>query len=106
MKTLLNDKVRNDQLRTVSKENNVVLDYTHCKVDEKAMQLLQEVAKETQIFEKINEMFTGEKINTTENRSVLHVSLRKPSTESLIVDGRDVVKDVHEVNQRIQHFTS
>ena len=51
-------------------------------------------------------MFSGDKINNTENRSVLHVSLRKPSSESLVVDGNDVVKDVHEVNQRIAQFTS
>ncbi len=51
-------------------------------------------------------MLKGEKINNTEGRSVLHVALRKPKEESLIVDGKDVVKDVHEVLSRIEEFSN
>lgn len=51
-------------------------------------------------------MFNGDKINNTEGRSVLHVALRKPKDESLIVDGKDVVKDVHEVLSRIEDFSN
>ena len=46
-------------------------------------------------------MFKGDKINNTENRSVLHTALRRPATDSLVVDGVDVVKEVHAVNKRI-----
>jgi glucose-6-phosphate isomerase len=51
-------------------------------------------------------MFKGEKINNTEGRSVLHVALRKPKEDSLVVDGKDVVKDVHEVLSRIEDFSN
>jgi glucose-6-phosphate isomerase len=51
-------------------------------------------------------MFKGEKINNTEGRSVLHVALRKSKEDSLVVDGKDVVKDVHEVLSRIEDFSN
>jgi glucose-6-phosphate isomerase len=51
-------------------------------------------------------MFAGEKINNTEGRSVLHVALRKPAGESLVVDGKDVVADVHSVNGKIKEFSN
>lgn len=63
------------------------------------------MADETKIFEKIQAMAKGEKINNTEGRSVLHVALRKQQGETLEVDGKDVVKDVHEVNARIADFS-
>lgn len=56
-----------------------MLDYTHAKLDAGAMDLLKKVADETKIFEKVEAMFSGERINNTENRNVLHVSLRMPS---------------------------
>jgi glucose-6-phosphate isomerase len=49
-------------------------------------------------------MFAGEKINVTENRAVLHTALRRPRTDSLIVDGVDVVAEVHEVLDRVYAF--
>jgi len=50
-------------------------------------------------------MFKGDKINNTEGRCVLHVSLRKPASQSLVVDGVDVVKEVHETNSKIRQFS-
>jgi len=50
-------------------------------------------------------MFAGDKINNTENRSVLHVALRKPAGESLVVDGTNVVSDVHQVLNSISTFS-
>ena len=65
------------------------------------MDMLVEVAKECQVLDKIKAMFNGEKINNTEKRSVLHVALRKPMDDTLVVDGKDVVADVHMVNMKI-----
>uniref|UniRef100_A0A7S3MTH2 Glucose-6-phosphate isomerase n=1 Tax=Strombidium inclinatum TaxID=197538 RepID=A0A7S3MTH2_9SPIT len=70
------------------------------------MELFTKVAEETKIFEKLNAMASGEKINITENRSVLHVALRKPKEDSLVVGDTDVVKDVNEVLDRIQKFST
>ena len=59
--------------------------------------MLIDVANECQLSHKIKAMFAGDKINNTEGRSVLHVALRKPANESLVVDGVNVVSDVHQV---------
>ena len=64
-----------------------------------------EVAKECKVLDKVKAMFSGEKINNTEKRSVLHVALRKTVDDKLEVDGKDVVADVHMVNMKIQHFS-
>lgn len=83
-----------------------MLDFTHTKLDAEAYQLLGKVAEETKVFDKIRAMFAGEKINNTEGRSVLHVALRKPKTDSLTVGDTDVVKDVHDVLDRISAFSA
>lgn len=103
LKTLLADKDRNAQLRT--NWESIVFDMTHSKLDGQALDLLRKIVDEAKVFDKIQAMFKGEKINNTEGRSVLHVALRKPSSESLIVDGKDVVKDVHEVINRMKAFS-
>mmetsp|Transcript_10026 Transcript_10026/g.16857 ORF Transcript_10026/g.16857 Transcript_10026/m.16857 type:complete len:365 (-) Transcript_10026:668-1762(-) len=105
LKTLLQDAKRNEGLVSECESGKFVLDYTHTKLDEKAMALLEEVAKETHVLEKVQAMCSGEKINSTEGRSVLHVALRKGKEESLIVEGKDVVKDVNEVLDRVNQFT-
>jgi glucose-6-phosphate isomerase len=69
------------------------------------MDLLKDVVEETNVHAKVQQMFNGDKINTTEGRSVLHVALRKPAGESLNVGGTDVVANVHAVNSRIKAFT-
>jgi glucose-6-phosphate isomerase len=68
--------------------------------------LLIDVANECQLSQKIKALFAGDKINNTEGRSVLHVALRKPVGESLIVDGTDVVSDVHQVLNSISTFSA
>jgi len=105
LKDLLGNEERNAELFVNREQGNFCLDFTHTKLDQSAYKLLGEVAQEAQIFPKIQAMFKGEKINNTEGRSVLHVALRKPKDASLIVDGVDVVKDVHEVLERIAEFS-
>jgi glucose-6-phosphate isomerase len=82
----------------------IYLDYSKNRINDETMRLLQQLAKESELRERIDAMFRGEHINTSENRPVLHVALRKPKNESLIVDGKDVVKEVHEVLDRMKDF--
>ena len=68
--------------------------------------LLVELARERGVEERREAMFAGEHINVTEDRAVLHVALRMPRERSLIVDGVDVVKEVHEMLDRMAAFAS
>src|SRR5262245_5018344 len=80
------------------------LDYSKNRVTEETLQLLFELAAESGVAERRDRMFAGDRINVTEDRSVLHIALRMPRGRSLIVDGRDVVADVHEVLDRMAAF--
>ena len=71
---------------------------------DETLRLLVQLAEEAGVAERRDAMFAGERINVTENRAVLHVALRMPRERSLIVDGRDVVADVHEVLDRMAAF--
>jgi glucose-6-phosphate isomerase len=80
------------------------LDYSKNRVTAETLQLLVQLAKESGLAERIEAMFTGEKINVTENRAVLHVALRAPRTEKIVVDGEDVVPEVHSVLDKMAAF--
>ncbi len=84
------------------------LQYNFCreKIDIEGMNLLFGFAQEARLKESIHAMFRGDKINTTENRSVLHTALRLPKDKTLIVDGVDVVKDVHRVLDQMTDFVN
>ena len=81
------------------------LDYSKQRVDTDTLRLLRELAEACELPQRIEAMFRGDKINTTENRAVLHVALRAPRTEKIRVDGHDVVPDVHEVLDRMAAFS-
>eukprot|EP00743_Colponemidia_sp_Colp-15_P003082 GILK01003331.1.p1 GENE.GILK01003331.1~~GILK01003331.1.p1 ORF type:complete len:556 (+),score=86.06 GILK01003331.1:155-1669(+) len=81
------------------------MDYSRERVTPQTMQLLAELADQSNLSGKIAAMFAGEKINTTENRAVLHVALRAPADKVIGTDGRNVVPDVHEVLTRIRAFS-
>ena len=81
----------------VAVAGDLVLDYSKHRVDAGAMAALTAVARRAGIEARRDAMFAGERINTTEDRSVLHVALRMPRDAHLVVDGRDVVADVHAV---------
>ena len=75
-------------------------------VDDSTRDALIELAQAAGLSEHIEAMFRGDKINNTENRSVLHTALRLPVTEDLVVDGQDVAADVHEVLSRMRDFAT
>ena len=79
-------------------------DYSRQRVDDQAVGLLVQLARETGVEALREAMFEGEHINVTEDRAVLHTALRLPLSASLDVDGQDVVADVHEVLQRMADF--
>ena len=80
------------------------LDYSKNRITEETTRLLVQLAEESDLRGRIDAMFRGDRINVSENRSVLHVALRMPAGQSLVVDGQDVVKDVHEVLGRMRAF--
>ncbi|WP_104740145.1 glucose-6-phosphate isomerase [Helicobacter bizzozeronii] len=83
----------------------ISLDYSKNRINDETLQLLQDLAKECQLSAKINAMFGGEKINTTEERAVLHTALRYQGEESIMVEGQDVMPAVREVLARMESFS-
>jgi len=82
----------------------IYLDYSKNRVTEETVALLLRLAEESGLRERIDAMFRGEKINATEGRAVLHVALRAPRGQSIVVDGVDVVPEVHAVLERMAEF--
>jgi glucose-6-phosphate isomerase len=80
------------------------LDFSKNRVTDETIRLLCRLAEESRMPERRQAMFRGERINLSEDRSVLHVALRMPRDRSLLVDGVDVVKEVHEVLDRMGDF--
>jgi glucose-6-phosphate isomerase len=80
------------------------LDYSKNRITDETLGLLVALAEESALPERREAMFRGEHINVSEDRAVLHVALRMPRSRSLMVDGVDVVKDVHEVLERMGAF--
>ncbi len=83
---------------------DLYLDYSKQRVTAETVRLLVALAERAGLRERIDAMFHGEHINTTEDRAVLHVALRMPRDARLVVDGQDVVRDVHEVLDRMGSF--
>jgi len=82
----------------------IYLDYSKNRVTDETVKLLVQLAEESGLREKIVAMFSGEKINITEKRAVLHVALRAPKGASIIVDGENVVPQVHAVLDKMADF--
>jgi len=82
------------------------LDYSKNRVIDETLNLLLQLAEESGLRERIDAMFSGEKINITEKRAVLHVALRAPKDESIVVDGKNVVPEVHAVLDRMADFSN
>ena len=91
--------------RLVAEGAGLYLDYSKNRITDETVGLLAALAEQSGLADWIEAMFTGERINVSENRSVLHVALRMPRSASLIVDGVDVVKEVHEVLDRMAAFS-
>ncbi len=82
------------------------LDYSKNRTTDETLGLLLQLAEQSELERRRDAMFAGERINVSENRSVLHVALRMPKGTSLIVDGVDVVAEVHEVLDRMADFAT
>jgi glucose-6-phosphate isomerase len=90
--------------RLAAEGAGIYLDYSKNRVTDETLRLLLQLATESGLPERTEAMFRGDRINATEDRSVLHVALRMPKGASLVVEGRDVVADVHEVLDRMSAF--
>jgi glucose-6-phosphate isomerase len=82
------------------------LDYSKNRITDETFELLLQLAAESGLRARIDAMFNGEKINITEKRAVLHVALRAPKDESIFVDGKNVVPEVHAVLDRMADFSN
>ncbi|MEZ5076885.1 MAG: glucose-6-phosphate isomerase [Solirubrobacterales bacterium] len=96
------DKGRGERL--VAEGAGLFLDFSKNRITDETMMLLGELAKQRGVEARREAMFAGEHINVSEDRAVLHVALRMPRNRSLVVDGVDVVKEVHEVLGRMGDF--
>jgi glucose-6-phosphate isomerase len=90
--------------RLVADAAGLHLDYSKNRVTDETLRLLAALAEETRMPARREAMFAGERINVSEDRSVLHMALRMPRERSLIVDGTDVVREVHQVLDRMGAF--
>jgi glucose-6-phosphate isomerase len=92
--------------RMTAEAAGVYLDYSKNRINAETLKLLIELAQQAGLRARIDAMFRGEKINVTENRAVLHVALRAPKGASIIVDGKNVVPDVHAVLAKMADFAN
>ena len=90
--------------RMAVEAEGIYLDYSKNRITDRTLALLVQLAKESGLLARIDAMFRGDRINVTENRAVLHVALRAPRGASIVVDGRNVVPDVHAVLDRMAQF--
>jgi len=90
--------------RFTAETGGILLDYSKNRITDETLKLLLQLAEESGLRARIDAMFSGEKINITENRAVLHVALRAPKSESIVVDGEDVVPGVHAVLDKMAAF--
>jgi len=103
MKQLFADDPARGERFTVE-AGGIFLDYSKNRITDETLKLLIQLAEESGLRAHIDAMFSGEKINITENRAVLHVALRAPKGESICVDGEDVVLAVHDMLDKMAAF--
>lgn len=85
--------------------NDILVDYSKNRIDDETVALLIQLAKECRVKEAAEAMFSGEKINMTENRPVLHIALRNRSNKPIYVDGKNVMEDVNRVLDQMKNFS-
>jgi glucose-6-phosphate isomerase len=112
------EKVRSLHLRTLFADDatrgerltaeavGIYLDYSKNRVTDETLTLLRRLAEESGLRERIDAMFRGDKINRTEDRAVLHVALRAPRDTSIMVDGKNVMPEVHAVLDAMADFSN
>src|SRR5438270_627049 len=92
--------------RMTAEAVGIYLDYSKNRITDETLKLLLQLAEESGLRARIDAMFRGEKINLTENRAVLHVALRAPRGASIVVDGENVVSQVHAVLDKMTDFSN
>ncbi|PYM97662.1 MAG: glucose-6-phosphate isomerase [Candidatus Rokuibacteriota bacterium] len=105
LRTLFADDAKRGE-RLTAEAVGVFLDYSKNRVTDDTLALLRRLAEECGLRERIDAMFRGDKINVTEARAVLHVALRAPRGASIIVDGKNVVPEVHAVLDAMADFAT
>jgi glucose-6-phosphate isomerase len=103
LRDLLKDSNRSGAM--YAEHDGVYLDYSRQRANMKTLQLLQDLAKRQKLEDRIKAMLSGEKINFTEDRAVLHTALRADRSEKVYVDGENVIEEVHQVLDQIKAFT-
>ncbi|MFM9042864.1 MAG: glucose-6-phosphate isomerase [bacterium] len=97
------DPARADQMTIEG--GGLLLDYSKSRADRPVLEALFDLAEQSGVWSRRDQMFAGDRINVSEDRTVLHVARRMPKDRSLIVDGRDVVAEVHQVLDRMSAFS-
>jgi glucose-6-phosphate isomerase len=92
--------------RLTAEAAGITLDYSKNRITDETLKLLVQLAEESGVRDKIGAMFSGEKINITEKRAVLHVALRAPKGASILVDGENLVPQVHAVLDKMAGFAN
>ena len=92
--------------RLAAEAAGVYLDYSKNRITDETLKLLLQLAEEAGLRARTDAMFGGEKINTSEKRAVLHIALRAPKGQSILVDGDNVVPGVHAVLERMADFSN
>src|SRR5260370_1160657 len=103
-KLFADDPKRGERLAVEA--TGIYFDYSKNRVTDETLRLLLQLAEESGLRARIDAMFRGEKINTTEKRAVLHIALRAPQGQSIIVDGENIVPQVHAVLNKMADFSS
>ncbi|HWA95698.1 MAG TPA: glucose-6-phosphate isomerase [Terracidiphilus sp.] len=103
LRTLFAEDSKRGERMTVESEG-IFLDYSKNRITDETLKLLLELAEESGLRKRIDAMFSGEKINITEKRAVLHTALRAPKGTTIIVDRKNVVPGVHEVLDKMAAF--
>ena len=103
LRTLFAEDPRRGE-RLTAEAAGVFLDYSKNRITDETLQLLMQLAGECRLRHRIDAMFGGDRINITEDRAVLHVALRAPRTASIVVDGENVVPQVHAVLEKMTGF--
>jgi glucose-6-phosphate isomerase len=104
LRTLFADDPKRGE-RLTAEAVGLFLDYSKNRITDETHTLLAQLPQESGVQERRDAMFRGEKINVTEKRAVLHLALRAPKSGSILLDGADVVPDVHAVLAKMTDFT-
>src|SRR5499427_1741280 len=103
-KLFADDPTRGERL--TAEAAGLFLDYSKNRIADETIKLLLKLAEEADLRARIDAMFRGEKINITEKRAVLHTALRAPKGSSIVVDGENVVTEVHAVLDKMADFSN